>query len=237
MVEKKGAGTQFSIPDSGWIDISWPLRRNMRKWPRDEQPFFDWVLERSKGDGTDMIGMKMITHTGTHVDAPLHFVENGKTIDTMSVKMMIGPARIIEIKDQESVKLAEVEPYDVQAGERIIFKTQNSYKLYDTDVFVPKYVYVTIDVAHYLRDRKVTMVGLDYIALGPYPDPELPDEKKNELMETLKEVHQSLLSNGIWILEAINLANVRPGPCILACLPLRVENGDAAPARCIVRPL
>jgi arylformamidase len=237
MAEAKDSKVQFTIPDTGWIDVSWPLKKGMRKWPRDEQPFFDWVWERSKGDGTDMIGMKMITHTGTHIDAPLHFVPNGKTIDTMSADIMIGPARIIEIKDPNAVRLEEVEPFDVQAGERIIFKTQNSYKLYDVDVFVPKYVYLTIDVAHYLRDRKVMMVGIDYIALGPYPDPDLPEQEKKELMETLKEVHQSLLSNGIWILEAINLNGVRPGPCILACLPLRIENGDAAPARCIVRPL
>ena len=233
----KDIGKEFSVPNTGWIDISWPLRRNMRKWPRDEQPFFDWVLERSKGDGTDMIGMKMITHTGTHIDAPLHFVENGKTIDAMSVDSMIGPARIIEIKDPEAVKIEEVEPHNVQAGERILFKTQNSEKLYDTDVFVSEYVSLTVDVAHYLRDRKVLMVGIDYIALGPYPDPELPEEERKALMERLGEVHKSLLENGIWILEAINLSEVKPGPCILACLPLRVEGGDAAPSRCIVRPL
>jgi arylformamidase len=250
MAEKKGSGVQYSVPNNGWIDISWPLRKGMRKWPEDAQPVIDWVLERSKGDRTDMIGLNIITHTGTHVDAPLHFIPNGKTIDTMPVDLMVGPARVIEIKDPVSVKLSEVEPYDVQAGERILFKTQNSYKLYKTDAFSPVYVYITIDVAHYLRDRKVKMVGLDYIALGPLSDPYRqptpgmsPQEWKKiqkqekEGMEITKEVHESFLMNGIWVLESINLNGVRPGPCLLACLPLRVEHGDAAPARCIVRPL
>jgi arylformamidase len=250
MVAKKESSTLYSVPNSGWIDVSWPLRKGMRKWPEDAQPIVDWILERSKGDRTDMIGLNIITHTGTHMDAPLHFIPKGKTIDTMPADVMVGPGRVIEIKNPEKITLAEVEPYNIQAGERILFKTQNSYKLYDTDAFSPKYVYITIDVAHYLRDRKVLLVGLDYIALGPFADPfgksgvKMSPKEEKEFQEQTKEalnitseVHLSFLGNGIWVLESINLRDVRPGPCLLACLPLRVEGGDAAPARCIIRPL
>jgi arylformamidase len=241
---------EYSVPTTGWIDCSMPLHSKMRKWPEDPQPRFEWMLERKKGDRTDMITMNLITHTGTHIDAPLHFSPDGNTIDNMPVNMMVGPARVIEIKDPESVKLKEVEPYNIRPGERILFKTQNSYKHYDTDKFFPVYVYLTIEVAHYLRDRKVSLVGLDAIALGPFydyyakpPEGASPQEvqnfeKQNKVARDITyEVHNSFLKNGIWVLEHVNLKNVRPGPCILACLPMKIKNGDAAPTRCIIRPL
>jgi arylformamidase len=229
---------KYNIPKTGWIDISWPLRKGMRKWPQDWQPNIEWVLQRSRGDRTDLLSFNIVGHTGTHIDAPLHFVPDGKTIDTMPVNLMVGMARVIEIKDPRSITLSEIKPYDIQEGERVIFKTQNSTKIGITTEFVPEYVYMSIDAAHYLRDRKIALVGIDAIALGPYSGPPEPaTAEKKMLMDTLHEVHQCLLDNGIWILESLNLAHVRPGPCILACLPLRIIHGDAGPARAIVRPL
>jgi len=227
MAKGKGASLKKGgTPKSEWIDISWPLHKGMRYWPQDEPPKIERILQRSKGDRTDLYGLTIISHTGTHIDAPLHFIPDGLTIDAMPIDAIMGPARVIESKDPVSVKAEELVPYSIQPGERILFKTQNSYKLYDTDKFIEDYVYVSPEAAHFLKDKKVSVVGLDYIALGSGTD-----KDKNV------EAHQTLLGSGIWILEAINLSGVRPGPCELICLPLRLEHGDAAPARAIVRPL
>ena len=227
MAKDKGTSSQgINAAKSGWIDISWPLRKGMRYWPKDDPPKIELILQRSKGDRTDLYGLTIISHTGTHIDAPLHFIPNGLTIDAMPIDAIMGPARVIESKDPVSIKAEELVAHNIQAGERILFKTQNSAKLYDTDDFVEDYVYISTEAAHFLRDKKVAVVGLDYIAIGSYHD-----------IDNLKEVHEVLLGNNIWVLEAINLSGVSPGPCELICLPIRLEGGDAAPARAILRPL
>ncbi len=211
---------------SEWIDVSWPLHGNMRWWPQDEQPKIRKILQRSMGERTDLYGLEIISHTGTHIDAPLHFIPDALTIDAMPIDAIMGPARVIGIKDPVSVKVEEIEPYDIQAGERILFKTLNSERCYKTDRFMDDYVYVTPEAAEHLVDRKISVVGIDYIALGSGTD-----------SESNRAAHRAILSNGIWILEAINLSEVPPGPCELICLPIRLQGGDAAPARAIVRPL
>jgi arylformamidase len=212
-----------------WIDISWPLQGKIRQLPDKEKPLTQEItmaLERSKGDMTDLFALNIISHSGTHIDAPLHFIPDGATIDTMPIDAIMGSARIIEIKDPVSVKVEELEPYDIQPGERILFKTENSSKCYHTNEYISDYVYLSTEGAHYLVEKKVSVAGLDYIAISSYED-----------RDNLVEVHQTLLGAGIWILESINLDGVRPGPCELICLPLRLAGGDAAPARAIVRLL
>ena len=223
----KGSGSGKSKPaKSGWIDISWPLYTGMRYWPENKPPKIEFFELRSRGGHTDCIGLDIISHTGTHIDAPLHFIPDGATIDTMPLDALIGPARVIESKDAESIKAEELVPYDFQPGERVLFKTQNSLKCYKTDDFIKDYIYISPEAAHFLVDKKISVVGIDYIAVGSrlYRD-------KNV------ETHMTFFKNGVWILEAINLSGVKPGPYELICLPLRVRNGDAAPARAIIKPI
>jgi arylformamidase len=219
----------FDAIGAKWTDISWPLRGKITQLPDNTKTLvqeISMVMERSKGDATDLFALNIISHTGTHIDAPLHFIPNGATIDTMPIDAIMGLARIIEITDPVSVKVAELMAYNIQSGERILFKTQNSSKCYKTSEFVEDYVYLSTEAAHFLVDKKVSVVGLDYIAISSWSD-----------KDNLKAVHETLLGAGIWILESINLEGVRPGPCELICLPLRLAGGDAAPARAIVRPL
>jgi arylformamidase len=147
-------------------------------------------------------------------------------MDTMPLNALLGPARIIESQDPESVKAEELVQYDIQPGERILFKTQNSEKAYKSYELYKDYIYIDPDAAQFLVEKKISVVGIDYIAAGSYHHRE-----KNV------KTHMTFFENGVWVLEAINLAGVRPGPCELACLPLRIRGGDAAPARAIVRPL
>ena len=170
--------------------------------------------------------MAIYSHTGTHIDAPRHFLSDGITIDAMPLDTIIGTARIIETKDPESIKTEELVIHDIQPGERILFKTRNSYECYKQEGFVKDYVYISTEAAKYLAERKVSVVGIDYYAIGSFYD-----------TENLKTVHKIFADCGIWVLEAINLSAVKPGVYEIICLPIKLENGDAGPARAIIRPI
>jgi arylformamidase len=156
---------------------------------------------------------------------PRHFLRDGIYIDEMSLDAIMGPARVIEIKDTVSIKPKELAAHNIQPGERILFKTINS-SYYKKGKFVEDFVYISNEAAHLLRDKKVSVVGIDYFAIGSFKD-----------MENLIEVHKALVGSGIWVIETIDLSAVKAGQYEIICLPIRVKEGDAAPARAILRPL
>ncbi|HJX13935.1 MAG TPA: cyclase family protein [Dehalococcoidales bacterium] len=214
---------------SAWIDISvpMPVRTPLAYWPDDPvPPKIERIMDVERGDRVTMSQININSHNGTHIDSPLHFIKGGSSIDRMPLETSVGPARVIEIKDEASVKVKELEPYKIKAGERILFKTRNSAKAYRTNQFVEEYVYISTEAARYLAEKKVRLVGLDYISIGKYGE-----------RENLTATHETLLRAGVYILEMINLDGVKPGDYELLCLPLRMENGDAGPARAILRPL
>jgi arylformamidase len=178
------------------------------------------VLDMGHGDQCTVSTLSMGSHTGTHMDAPAHFVRGGLGLDQMPLDATIGPARVIEIADRESIKIAEIG--EVARGERILFKTLNSARCWKTDEFVPDFVYISTEAGRYLAERGVMTVGVDYLSVGGY--------EKNGL-----EVHRAILEAGIWIIEGLDLSNAKPGPVELVCLPLKVLGGDGAPCRAIVR--
>jgi len=212
-----------------WIDITvpMPVNKTMPYFPDDPQPpVIERISDVDKGDPVTMSQININSHNGTHVDSPLHFIYGGSSIDEMPLDTTVGPARVIEIKDNESIKVKELEPYNIKAGERILFKTQNSEKAYKSDKFVEDYVYMATETAHYLAEKKIRLIGIDYITIGNYHD------RKN-----IGETHETLLKAGVYVLEMINLAGVKPGEYELLCLTLRMERGDAGPCRAILRPL
>ena len=209
-----------------WIDISLPLHDKMVYWPEKDAPRIRVARHPDESRPITLWEMTMKSHAGTHIDSPRHFIPDGATIDDMPLDALIGPARVIEIKDTESIKPAELDSYDIQPGERILFKTQNSSRCYKTDELVEDYVFLSIEAARYIADKKVSVVGIDYIAVSSIKD-----------WDNMIEVHSTLLGNGVWVLETINLSEVKAGLYELICLPLRLEGGDASPARAIVRPM
>jgi len=211
---------------SEWSDISYPISQDMVHWPTSPiYPHIEAVKEPSKEDKVTMFQININVHNGTHVDAPRHFIADGITIDNMPLDAMMGKARVIEVQDDESIKPGELAAYNIQPGERILFKTRNS-SLYELRRFVEDYVYISNEAAYFLKDKKVSMVGIDYLAVGSIKD-----------MENLFEVHRTLLGSGIWIIEGINLSGIRAGQFELICLPLRISSADASPARALVKPI
>ncbi|MBN1176162.1 MAG: cyclase family protein [Dehalococcoidales bacterium] len=216
-----------------WIDITLPLGKEIPVLPIGDPdnpavpiPKVERFFDVEKGDVATMSRIEMISHDGTHIDAPLHFIRGGKTIDEMPVDTTIGPARVIEIKDEKDITVKELEQYDIKSGERILFKTRNSPVVYSSQWYTGPHVTLSLEGAKYLADKKIRLVGIDYLSIASNDPPEL-----------LGEVHITLLSNGVFIIEGLNLDGVKPGDYELVCLPLRLEKGDAGPCRAVIRPL
>jgi arylformamidase len=205
-----------------WIDISVPLRSGMVHWPTDQDVLIERKLILDRGDPMNLTVASMSLHTGTHMDAPLHFLGGAAGIDRMPLDATVGRARVLEFPTAAAIGPAELEPYAIEAGERVLLKTSNSRRCWRTDRFVADFVAVTSGGARYLAARGIRAVGIDYISIGA--DGEDGDE-----------AHRALMAAGIWIIEGLDLSAVAPGDYDLVCLPLKVLDGDGAPARAIVR--
>jgi hypothetical protein len=127
-----------------WIDISLGLHDGMVHWPDNPPVQIGFVKAIDKGDVSNVSKMSMGVHSGTHMDAPLHFLQDGKSIDTMPLEASIGRARVIEIQDTESIKVAELEHHRIQMGERLLFKTINSTHYWQTDAFEKNFVFIAL---------------------------------------------------------------------------------------------
>jgi arylformamidase len=209
---------------SPWIDVSVTLRTGMVNWPGDPPVRFSHAKDMERGDPCTVSLLELGAHTATHMDAPAHFVRGGRGIDDMPLDAAIGSARVIPIHDRESIKPGELARHAIRRGERILFKTYNSEHCWDSDRFVEDFVYISAPAARYLAERRVQLVGVDYLSIGGF-------------RADGDETHQALLKAGIWIIEGLNLKQVQPGRVQLLCLPLKIFEGDGAPARALVRPM
>jgi arylformamidase len=211
----------------GWYDISVPLKQGMIYFPTDPIPPKIYRFhDRAMGAKVTMSVLEIISHTGTHIDSPIHFIEDGSTISDMPLDATIGPARVIAIRDRESIKAAELKKHHIKKGERVLFKTRNSPSGYEGDKFSDDYCYLDDSAADYLVEAGVTLVGIDFITIGYIHN-----------MENVNYTHTTLLKAGIYVLEDCALAGVPPGEYELLCLPLLMWHGDAGPCRAILRPL
>ena len=213
-----------SNTSSDWIDVTVPIRVGMAIWPGNATLQIECHHSIIQGEGNSNSTIHMGAHTGTHMDAPLHFLDNHKSIDQMPFDAAIGPARVIEIRDTESIKPEELKQYNIQRGERILFKTRNSQTCWQTDTFVENFVYITKEAARLLADSGVILIGIDYLSVGGF---------KQDLVET----HRTLLGADIWLIEGLDLSGVSAGNYDLICLPLKLVQAEASPVRAVLRPI
>lgn len=206
---------------SEWIDVTVPIRAGMVHWPGNPAVKID-VEEEEHGEGGVCRVSKLAlgVHTGTHVDAPVHFDVPGGGVEALSPSALIGLARVVAVQGR-AVDRADVEALNPQAGERVLFKTSNSARCWATDDFVPDYVYVTEGAARHLADRRVALVGVDYLSLGGPSDG--------------ARAHRVLLKAGVCILEGLDLRRVAPGTYQLVALPILIPEADGAPARVLLQ--
>ena len=203
-------------------DISLPISQQLPVWPGDPPVQVTQVQHLDRGDPMTLTRLQMGAHTGTHVDAPAHFVAGGRTVEALDLEILVGPALVIGVPDAGALSAKVLDRLDIPAGtRRILFRTTNSdlWARGETQ-FCRDFVGITSDGAQWLVDRGVRLVGIDYLSVSPYDDPIPP--------------HQILLGAGVIALEGLNLAAVAPGTYNLVCLPLRIRGAEGAPARAIL---
>jgi arylformamidase len=164
-------------------------------------------------------------HSGTHIDAPWHFLEQGATIDKVSLDALVGPARVVHLPDVDVITADDLDNLKTQPElKRLLIRTRNS-ELWRNGVtdFRKDFVALSADAARWIVDHDFDLIGIDYLSVQRYGDD--------------SQTHKILLSAGVVILEGLNLAYAKPGVYELICLPLHLMNAEGAPARAILRPL
>ena len=203
-------------------DISVPIREQMPTWPSDPGVKIRLAMSMARGDGVNVTSLAMGAHTGTHFDAPFHFVPGGKTVDQLDPEALMGTCRVFEIPTEDEIDVTHLRGLRIKGVTRALFKTANS-KLWATrDDFYEDFVYLTPTAAKFLVEMQVKLVGVDYLSVEGYHAQGAP-------------AHLALLGAGVIILEGLNLADVPPGDYELIALPLKIAGADGAPARALLR--
>jgi arylformamidase len=208
---------------SEWIDVSRTLTNAMPFWPDD--PPFHW--ERvSDISGTGTANVSRITtsvHVGTHIDAPLHFINEGQDITELELSRLCGPGVVIHLPEPRDVEARDLESAKIPPGHRVLIRTANE-ALWDEPEFRRDFFGLSGEAAMWLVDRDVPLVGVDYLSVDRYDNNEKP-------------AHYALLGNGVIIVEGLDLSRAAPGRYEVVALPLKIAGSDGSPARVIIRPL
>lgn len=205
-------------------DISVPISAALPVYPGDAGIAITPVLRMSEGGAADVSLLSLGTHTGTHVDPPGHFIPGGALADTLSLETMIGPAWVADASGHPAITGAVLERLKIPAGvERLVLRTDNS-ELWDRPGFAEDFVYIDGEAAQLLVGRGVRLVGIDYLSVEKFG-------------AGRPEAHHALLGAGVIIVEGLDLREVEQGQYTLLCLPLKIKDGDGAPARVVlIRP-
>jgi arylformamidase len=210
--------------EAEWIDVSVTVRHGMPHWPDNPPIVMQRAMDIGLGHDCNVSHLAMGVHTGTHIDAPVHFIHQAAGVDEMPLTATMGAARVIEITHPRQVTVEELRGHSLRAGERVLFRTSNTPRCWQADEFVEDFVYISEQAAAYLAETRVRTVGVDYLSVGGYHS----DGAK---------IHRILLAAGIWIIEGLDLSAVRAGSYEMICLPVKLHGSDGAPARAILRPV
>ncbi len=204
-------------------DISLGVSPDLPVWPGDPEIVLEHYMAISKGDAANVSRLECSVHAGTHVDAPVHFIENGLSVEELPLDALIGPAIVVELSDVEVISLKCLENLKLPAGTtRLLFKTRNSALWAGSHrEFYHDFVALTYEAAKWLVEKGFRLIGIDYLSVQRFCSSE-------------PLTHRILLEAGVIIVEGLNLQNVPPGPYQLLCLPLKLVGSDGAPARAVL---
>jgi arylformamidase len=202
------------------IDVTIPIRDGMPVYDQNPGVRLERARSIADGDTVNISRLELGVHTGTHVDAPVHFIEGGAGTESIDPEILIGAAHVVDATGlHEDIDAAALATLDLPAGaERLIFKTPNS-ELWSRDTFTRDFIRFVESGARRLVDDGVRLVAIDYLSIGD------------------TGAHEVLLGNGVVPLEGLDLRGVDPGPYRLYCLPLKLVGADGAPARVLLEPL
>jgi arylformamidase len=203
-------------------DISLPVSNALVVWPGDPPIHITHPTHYDKGDTAMVSRIAMGAHTGTHVDAPLHFLEDGSSVEALDLNRLIGPALVLHVPNADDLSAAVLENLAIPPHtKRVLFRTRNSdIWQQETTTFFEDFVAVTKDGAQWLVDHGVQVVGVDYLSVASFKDLTTP--------------HRILLRAGVIPVEGLDLSAISPGLYQLICLPLKMAGLEGAPARAIL---
>lgn len=214
-----------SVATGNWMDVTTTLDPATTPVYEGDAPMrFEFLKDMRKGDAFTLSVYSLGAHSGTHVDAPMHFVSGGASIDQIPIDRLIGPARVIEVADNiQAIDAAELGRHDWRGAPRILFRTRSSIRGWMTSPgFHRDFAYIAPDAAQLLADAGVQLVGVDYLSAEQFGAP-------------APRAHQILLGKGIPIVEGLSLASVSAGDYDLIVLPMKVGGHEGAPARAVLR--
>jgi arylformamidase len=204
---------------SGPIDISVRLRDGMPTWPGSAGFSIRPAMAIADGNDANVSTIEMDVHCGTHVEGPLHFIEDGAALDTLPLDVFVGSAHVLHLPDAAAIGPDELAGMP-EGTERLLIRTRNSDAWADDGEFRTDYVGLTLGGAQWIAERRLRLVGVDYLSVQRWGDD--------------PETHRTLMRAGVAILEGIDLTGVDAGAYRLTCLPLRVDGAEASPVRAVL---
>jgi arylformamidase len=203
-------------------DISLPISNDLPVFPDDPPVLLTLARSITEGHQCNISKVQMGVHTGTHVDAPYHFLNNGTMIDAIPIETFVGPCFVVELNSEHLILKEDFQKYSFPRHSRVLIKTKNSrFWANNCNSFNSDYVALGITAAQYLIEMRAILVGIDYLSIEAFNSDGGP-------------IHQLLLKNDIAILEGLNLSAVKEGEYELICLPLKLQMCEAAPARVLL---
>lgn len=224
--QKADSTATRSVSDGGWIDATATLDPGTTPVYAGDAPMkFDFLHDMRKGDAFTLSAYSMGAHSGTHIDAPMHFVRDGASIEQLPLSALIGPARIIDIPDAvQAIDAAELNKHDWRGVPRVLFRTRSALRGWmSSSTFHRDFAYIAPDAAKLLADAGVQLVGIDYISAEQFGAP-------------APLTHRTLLGKNIPIVEGLALDRISAGDYDLIVLPIKVGGHEGAPARAVLRP-
>ena len=200
-------------------DITTPITPELAEWPGDTPYRYEWIARLSDGASVNLGTVTMSVHLGTHMDAPFHYSDTGKTVEQIDPGVFIGPAMVVDVRGRALITVADVAAIDLTGIPRILFKTDGWQ---DRTQFPTTIPLLDTGVPEYLCSQGVILVGMDVPSLDHLDSKDLP-------------IHHALGRAGITILESIVLRDVPPGRYELIALPLKIVGADGSPVRAILR--
>lgn len=202
------------------IDVSVPNGPGQHVYPGDPEPRIDAASRIARGDVANVSFLHMGSHTGTHVDAPYHFLDDGPRLGAVPLDRMVGPCLVADLRGRRAVDAAALRDVPIARGDILLCLTDNSAR-WAQPAFQRDFTYVTLDAADWLLERAVRALGMDYLSIEEFGSRDFP-------------VHRRLLGAGVFVIEGLDLRDVTPGRYYLVCLPLRFPDLDGAPARAVL---
>ncbi|MFD1606513.1 arylformamidase [Oceanobacillus luteolus] len=208
------------MKEKPWIDVSIPLTNDMGVWPGDKPFNFRLSYTKEQTKSVNIGEMSTSVHTGTHMDAPFHYDNDGKKIHELDVSLFIGPAKVVDVRGHEVIGRKELEAFNLDGVSRLLLRSLDRAD----SSFPERYPILKEDIGPFLKEKGIHLIGTECPSVDPVDSKHLP-------------AHHALYQNGVYILENLVLKDVKPGLYELIALPLSIHGGDGSPVRAVIREL